>query len=181
MSEDTIDNPLAVTVNDLFNDGATSRVITRIVTPPTHGTAVIDGLNIKYTPDPNYFGPDSLVYEIDDDYVDEEKDPPESQPSSATVNITVTNLNDAPTVGDDLTTVQEDSSNNIIDVLANDEPGPVGVGDESSVDALTIIGVGGFNSGGSATFTASTLRYTPATPTSLGPRRSRIRFGTTSV
>ena len=46
-------------------------------------------------------------------------------------------------------------------MLANDKPGPVGVGDESSVDSLTIIGVGGFDKGGSATFTASTVRYTP--------------------
>ncbi len=157
--EDSANNVLTVTLNDLFNDGAT-RALTQILVAPAHGVAVIDGLNILYTPTANYFGTDTLVYEIDDDFVDGEGQP--SAPSTATVTITVTNVNDAPTVADDTATVLEDSLNNVIDVLANDLPGPVGVGDESGVDSLTIVSVQGFSHGGSATIVGNTVRYTPA-------------------
>ena len=40
--------------------------------------------------------------------------------STATVNLTINNINDAPVAVDDTPTVAEDTSNNAIDVLAND-------------------------------------------------------------
>lgn len=46
--------------------GNDSGVITSVamVTAPQHGTAVVSGLNILYTPAPNYFGSDSLRYTV---------------------------------------------------------------------------------------------------------------------
>lgn len=43
-------------------------VISEVITPPAHGTLVIDGAvpNYRYTPDPDYFGPDSFTYSLGD-------------------------------------------------------------------------------------------------------------------
>src|SRR5690242_21492726 len=78
---------------------------------------------------------------------------------TATVNITVTNVNDAPDAVDDSATVDEDTSNNAINVLANDT-------DADNLTApfnagLTVIAVTQ-GTHGSVTFTASGVSYTPA-------------------
>mgnify|MGYP000875693521 CR=1 FL=1 len=79
VAEDSSDNAMAVLVNDLFNEGAT-RTLFEIITAPVHGTAVIDGENIVYTPAPDFFGTDTLEYRIDDDFVGEDEQ--ESVPST---------------------------------------------------------------------------------------------------
>ena len=88
-----LDQPQGVLANDLFNDGFTHSLFV-IITPPAHGTADIVGENIVYTPAPDFFGTDTLVYQIDDDFVDQSENP--SVPSTALVTITVTPVNDAP-------------------------------------------------------------------------------------
>lgn len=57
-----------VTVNVLANDVSNDPpFVIRIVTPPQHGTAVVNADNtITYTPTPGYSGPDSLVYGLID-------------------------------------------------------------------------------------------------------------------
>jgi outer membrane autotransporter protein len=69
---------IAVTAND-------TGVITSIAiaSAPTHGTAVVSGLNIVYTPATAYFGPDSLTYTAIG---------PGGTSAPATVSITVTPL-----------------------------------------------------------------------------------------
>ena len=42
------------------NDGPVDTIA--IATAPGHGTAVVKGLKVTYTPAPNYFGPDSFTY-----------------------------------------------------------------------------------------------------------------------
>ena len=83
--------------------------ITRIVIPPTHGDVVIS-TTLTYTPDPNYNGPDSLVYEVCD---------ATNLCATATVNITVVPVNDRPVAGDDIVTTPEDTGVLVV-VLAND-------------------------------------------------------------
>ena len=45
-------------------------VISEVITPPAHGTLLIDGAvpNYRYTPDPDYFGPDSFAYALGDGF-----------------------------------------------------------------------------------------------------------------
>ncbi|MDH3831916.1 MAG: tandem-95 repeat protein, partial [Gammaproteobacteria bacterium] len=87
VDEDTINNALNVTSNDIDPDG-TEPVISLIVTPPANGTAVPsgDGHSIFYTPAENFSGVDTIVYEASDGGFTHQ----------ATVTITVNNQNDRP-------------------------------------------------------------------------------------
>ena len=154
IAEDSGAHSLPVQVNDLYNAGAIVSPLV-ITVQPTHGTVSVVGDEIVYTPNLDFFGTDTFKYQIDDDFV---QDGIESQPSEATVTITVTNVNDAPTAIDDTATVQEDSVNNAISALGNDSPGP----NEAAVDTMALVSVQGFNHGGSATISGSSILYTPA-------------------
>ncbi len=57
------------------------------VTEPAYGMAVINGDNIEYTPEINFYGVDTFVYTISDG---------NGGTDTATVTVTVTNTNDAP-------------------------------------------------------------------------------------
>ena len=79
-------------------------------TDPDHGTVTVtQGTpdTVAYTPDPNFCGADEFAYTVTGD-------------DSATVTITVTCLDDAPTAVDDTRTVSEDSGATTFNVLAND-------------------------------------------------------------
>jgi hypothetical protein len=73
-----------------------------IVAGPFNGG--ISGFNtatgaFTYTPDPSYFGPDSMVFEVSDGYW---------TPDTAVVRITVIDVNDLPVARDTLVTTDED-------------------------------------------------------------------------
>jgi hypothetical protein len=148
------DNLFDVMANDLFNEGATPFPVI-IVTPPQHGTAdVVFNLFIRYQPNPNYFGPDTIEYQINDSAQG-------SLPDIGLVRINVLPVNDPPIAVDDTYTgIQEDSLNNVLNVLVNDSPGP----GEESIDSITVQSVGATSSGGTVTIAADgkSLRYTPA-------------------
>ena len=95
-------------VNDTDPNGG-QLTVTRIVTQPTHGTASV-ATTITYLPDPTYSGPDSLVYEVCD---------ASNRCATATVNITVVPVNDAPDGRDDVVETPEDTGVLVV-VLAND-------------------------------------------------------------
>ncbi|MFN8480934.1 MAG: ExeM/NucH family extracellular endonuclease, partial [Kouleothrix sp.] len=63
--------------------------LTYSYTQPAHGTVTGTGPNVTYTPAANYNGPDSFTFKANDGTVDS---------NVATVSITVTPVNDAPTV-----------------------------------------------------------------------------------
>jgi hypothetical protein len=147
--------------DDFGGDGPGTGPIT-ILTPPTNGTASVnDGGTptdptddtIDYTPDPNYNGPDQIVYEICD--TDGDCDP-------ATIDITVDPVNDLPLADDDSETTDEDTPVNII-VLTNDDFG----GDGPSTGTITVTvqpanGTATVNDGGTPTDpTDDTVDYTP--------------------
>jgi hypothetical protein len=73
-----------------------------IVAGPTHGTLMVnaDG-SFTYRPDANYFGSDSYTYRVSDGQADS---------NIATVNLTITPVNDAPTAADSQVIGTEDTA-----------------------------------------------------------------------
>ena len=150
--EDSEDNPVVVLTNDSDPDGDTFTV-TEVGTP-SHGDVSLGPSGITYTPDADYFGPDSFTYTITDST---------GRTDSATVHVTVTPVNDPPVANNDSATVAEDSIDHSIDVLANDNDG-VDAGETLTVTAVSdpahgtaVIGPGG-----------TSVLYTPD-PNYFGP------------
>jgi VCBS repeat-containing protein len=83
-------------------DTATQNIAVSIVSTPTRGTLVANpNGTYTYTPDANYFGPDSFTYKASDG---------EADSNVATVTITVTPVNDAPVfVSTPVTTINADA------------------------------------------------------------------------
>ena len=93
----------------------TLSVLAGSVSAPQHGTAVIQNGKILYTPAADYFGPDSFTYSATDGYDG-------SNPSSATVSVTVNPVNDAPVAVNDTASTPEDTALEIetATLIAND-------------------------------------------------------------
>ena len=62
------DSSLAIILDAEDPEG--DAVISEIITAPAHGSLLIDGAvpNYRYTPDPDYFGPDSFAYALGDGF-----------------------------------------------------------------------------------------------------------------
>jgi large repetitive protein len=103
---------IAVLANDTDVDGDLDPTSVTITSGPSNGSVVVDPLtgHITYTPSPDYNGSDSFTYQVCDDA---------GLCDSANVALTVTAVNDPPTVLDDSTSTNEDAPVDI-DVLAND-------------------------------------------------------------
>lgn len=93
----------------------TLSILAGSVSAPQHGTAVIQNREILYTPAADYFGPDSFTYSATDGYAG-------SNPSSATVSVTVNPVNDAPVAVNDTASTPEDTALEIVTatLIAND-------------------------------------------------------------
>ncbi len=117
--EDAEDFVVNALVNDSPgpNEGSVDNIRVLTTGTPSHGTARPnpDSSAVLYTPNKDYFGNDSFTYTIIDD---------DGLTTTATITIDVTNINDNPTVVNDTATVNEDSMNNQIFVLANDKSDP---------------------------------------------------------
>ncbi len=87
IAEDSGANTINVRGNDVDVDGDTLTVTA--VTQGAHGSVAItnSGADVSYTPAANFFGTDSFTYTVSDGH---------GGSDTATVNITVTNVNDAP-------------------------------------------------------------------------------------
>jgi len=94
--------------NDSDQDGDTLSIVS--VEQPSNGTAEISDNKIKYTPNSNFNGSDNFNYTISDD---------SNAQSSATVDVKVESVNDAPIAKEDDVTTKEDTKV-IIDALSND-------------------------------------------------------------
>ncbi|TMQ06211.1 MAG: tandem-95 repeat protein, partial [Deltaproteobacteria bacterium] len=128
------------TANDSDVDGDALAVTG--ITPPSHGTATLDGNVVTYVPDPDYVGDDYLEYTITDGH---------DEFSTASIFVTVTGNNDAPVAVDDQITTAEDTSGGVF-VLGNDT--------DPDGDSLSVVG---FTqpAHGSATLVAGFATYTP--------------------
>jgi len=109
------DEDTPITINVLANDlglGDTPLIVTVTSGPGNGSTTVLGNLNIEYTPDPDWSGGDSFVYQVCD------KDGlPDCD--TATVTLTVNSVNDPPVAQNDTASTTEDLAVDI-DVLAND-------------------------------------------------------------
>ena len=100
LNEDTTDTiNLSTLVSDIEDNDADLTI--SISSLPSKGTASVSGQVITYTPDADYQGADSLIYEVMDS---------EGGVKAAQVDITVVNVNDAPIAVADTATVAEDDS-----------------------------------------------------------------------
>lgn len=145
VNEDTNNNSLNVLVNDSDIDTGDVLSISAVGTP-ANGTAVISGSNILYTPSANFSGMETFTYTIQDLV---------GLTDTATVTITVENVNDAPTAEDDSYTVSENSTDNIFTLLDNDTD--IDPGDSLSITEVSI------PTNGTAVISGTTILYTPAT------------------
>src|SRR5207249_4894707 len=101
-----------VLANDSDVDGDSLSAV--LVSQPTHGSLTLNSNgSFSYTPSANYNGTDSFTYKANDGQADS---------GIATVNITITPVNDAPVALDDTYTTPEDTHLNVTapGVLAND-------------------------------------------------------------
>lgn len=133
-----------LTANDTVINGALTIVSIDAIQGTTQGT--VNGTT--YSPPANFFGIDTVTYTVQDE---------KGLQSTATVTISVAPVNDAPTAVADTFSVDEESTDNPLDVLANDSPGP----NEAS-DTLTVVSVTAA-SNGTVTISAdgSNVLYTP--------------------
>ena len=140
-----------VRANDQDIDSAT--LSTLLVAGPQHGALALnpDG-SFTYTPNANFFGQDSFTYRLRDE---------ELESNLATVNITVTPVNDAPTVADYTVLLDEDAPL-ILNPLAG----------ATDVDGDLLQALPGIPAYGTLAQNADgTFIYTP-TPTSSAPTHS---------
>ncbi|HET7030704.1 MAG TPA: Ig-like domain-containing protein [Candidatus Limnocylindrales bacterium] len=123
LAEDDGATSIDVLANDTDADGDQLHVTA--VSQGTKGGVAITGLGtgVAYTPDPNANGSDSFTYTISDGH---------GGTDSATVNVTISAVNDAPVATDDSLAVLEDAAATALDVRANDS--------DPDGDALTITG-----------------------------------------
>ncbi|MAT98453.1 MAG: hypothetical protein CL608_15015 [Anaerolineaceae bacterium] len=136
------DSPIIIDVlnNDDDPDGDSLSILS--VSNPVHGTAVIQGSRIKYTPDPNFHGSDSFTYTVGDgEFTD-----------IATVNITIVSVNDMPQAASDSAATSAGATV-VIKVLDNDN-------DPVEGNRLTVTSVAN-PAHGTATTNGTTITYKP--------------------
>jgi hypothetical protein len=119
VAEDSSANPIDVLANDTdadnlsgpANAGLTVTAVTRV------RTAALPSLRLALLilRRPITFGSDSFTYTISDNGTNDA-----GHTDTATVSVTINNVNDTPDAVNDSATVAEDSTNNAINVLAND-------------------------------------------------------------
>lgn len=148
--EDQILNVAAkgVLANDTDPENNTLSAILR--TSPAKGSLILnaDG-SFKYTPNPNYFGTDSFTYMANDGRTD--------SPNPATVTITITAVNDAPSASADTYTINEDITLSVptsTGLLSNDA--------DLEGDALTALLVQQPTQGNLSLQTNGAFQYVPA-------------------
>jgi gliding motility-associated-like protein len=93
----TEDTPKIITLTGSDVEG--SALTYQIVSSPAHGTLDVAGSSITYTPSINYTGSDAFTFRVNDGTTNS---------GNATVAITVTPINDAPTASDQNLTTNED-------------------------------------------------------------------------
>ncbi|MFM1813783.1 MAG: hypothetical protein RLZ98_478, partial [Pseudomonadota bacterium] len=170
-------DPASVGIEDPLNPGT----FVTSLTVPGEGVWTVDTDplsathgQITFTPEANYHGPVTPVtYQVSDD---------DGAPVTATVSITINDINDAPTATNDAATTDEDTPVTV-DVLANDgdidgtlDPASVGIEDPLNpgtfVTSLTVPGEGVWTvdtdplsaTHGQITFTPAANYHGPVTP-----------------
>ena len=114
-------------------------------TNPSDGTATLMGGSLFYTPDANFSGSDSFTYIVVD---------PSGASDSETVTLTVTEVNDAPVIVNDVLNIEEGSADGItVNLLSNDY--------DRESDAFTLTSIGTASHGTAVKNDDGTVTYTP--------------------
>jgi len=111
VSEDSGANAISILANDTDAPDTGETLTATAVTQGANGSVAFTSTNVSYTPNVNFFGTDSFTYTISDG---------NGGSDTATVHVTVANVNDNPDAVDDSATVNEDTAGNAVSVLAND-------------------------------------------------------------
>ena len=131
---------ISVLSNDSDPDGDTLSIAS--VGSPAHGTAVISGSSVVYTPSQDYYGSDSFTYQINDN---------RGGFATGSVSITINQTNGPPTAAADTATTDENTPVTIA-VLSNDS--------DPDGDTLSIASVGS-PAHGTTAISGSSVVYTP--------------------
>jgi endonuclease G len=153
------DNQFATTAEDVPGDitlnavsaSASPTFTYTIVTPPSHGVLSGSGPTFSYSPAQDFNGADSFTFRVNDGSQDS---------NTSTVNITVTEVNDAPVATDDSASTNEDSHVDLsaIDFAGNDSTGPA----NESLQSLTVTSVSvTANTHGTVSLSNGIVTYTP--------------------
>jgi hypothetical protein len=158
VSKNSTNNSLDPLANDTDVDAGDTRTITIVGTPSAGGSVSIVGAGanntLNYTPATNFSGNETISYTMRDTAM---------VTSAATITVTV-GSGVAPVAVDDSTTVLEDSSGNVINVLTNDTDADAGDTREIiqvNGSASFPVDVGSGSVSLSATGPDNTLLYTP--------------------
>ncbi|MGO3421779.1 MAG: Ig-like domain-containing protein [Pseudoalteromonas distincta] len=146
LDEDSSASFLDVLANDTDADGDTISISN---IENTAGEATIVAGKIQFTPPANFSGEIVLTYTITDGYSTGNEG---INDRTASVTITVTPVNDAPTANADSATMNEDAAPILINVLANDS--------DVDGDSLTISAASADI--GSVSVVGNQIQYTPA-------------------
>lgn len=150
--EDSGTQVLDVLANDTVT-GTAVLTISDVGIPDSGGTVSIasDGLSLNYESAGNFNGAEVLTYTVENQ---------DGVAITGTVTVQVTDVNDPPVALNDSFEAFQNSSQNVLDVLSNDNSGV----DDSNAETLTISSVGAGSNGGTIVIGSSglTLRYTPA-------------------
>jgi large repetitive protein len=156
VNEDSVNNPILVLQNDSPADPGAALTVVAVTQSKFGGTVTIaaGGTHVLYTPLADFFGEDTFTYTI------EEQD---GGRATASVTVTVLNVNDPPTANDDVYQVSKGSGTRTLNVLENDTIFP-------DVDeVLTIIAVTQGSMGGTVAIApdGKSILYTPSNNPSL--------------
>jgi outer membrane protein OmpA-like peptidoglycan-associated protein len=128
IAEDAAATDFDVISND--NQGNAPATISIVTGPtPAEGTASIASNQVRFIPAADFFGTVVITYRITD---------ADGDSATATLTITVTSVDDLPVANNDTASISEDSSANVVNVLAND----TGLGDGGLVVAVPTVPVG---------------------------------------
>ena len=141
----TTQEDTAVTVGVLGNDSDVDGDSLTVASAAgaANGSVTVDDRSVIYTPHADFHGTDSFTYAVADST---------SQPTTATVSITVEPVNDAPVANDDDATTREDTAVTI-DVVGNDS--------DVEGDSLTVYSAAGAIHGSVTTADEGSVIYTP--------------------
>jgi len=147
--ENTINNHINVLANDTDPNGIGDTLTTVLVQGAANGSSVVvNGDSIRYTPNANFAGLDTIIYNACDT---------SNLCTMDTIFIEVEIEHFAPIAKPDFITINKNSQNVIIDVQANDHD-PDGIGDTLTTTILI-----GAQNGIAGVVNRDSLIYTPST------------------
>ncbi|MGB7344278.1 MAG: tandem-95 repeat protein [Pirellulaceae bacterium] len=137
---------LNVLANDTINSGNTTLSVISVTQPNTGGSVTLSGSDVTFTPDTEFAGQSIFTYRVGDST---------GLQQTGTVTVNVTSVNDPPVAVADAFSVNQGSSGNVLQVLANDTT--------EANETLQIISTTAPSGGGSVTIAAGgqSVLFTP--------------------